>query len=98
MLSKQYVSVPLRSIIADVSAKSSTLRDRSKQQIGRIERHRYIAHNAWVVAGTRIPTAAIRRYSEAGYSTDRIIKEYPTLTSQDIQAALKHERKLAKAA
>jgi uncharacterized protein (DUF433 family) len=98
VLSKQYVSVPLRSIIEDVSARSSMLRERSKEQIGRVERRRYIAHNAWVVAGTRIPTAAIRRYSEAGYSTDRIIKEYPTLTGRDIQAALRHERKLAKAA
>src|ERR1051325_2480111 len=97
VLSRQYVSVPLRSIIEDVSVRASALRERARQQIGRVERHRYIAHNAWVLAGTRIPTAAIRRYAEAGYSADKIIKEYPPLTGQDIQAALKHERKWARA-
>jgi DNA-binding transcriptional MerR regulator len=98
VLDKQYVNIPLRNIIEDVAEKSNRLRERTKQQIGRVERRRYIAHNAWVVAGTRIPTAAIGRFSAAGYSTGQIMREYPTLTPQDIEAALKHERKLAKAA
>ena len=52
--------------------------------IGRIAQHRYVSHNAPVVAGTRIPTAAIRRFKEAGYSVGQIIKEYPDLTDHDM--------------
>jgi uncharacterized protein (DUF433 family) len=98
VLSRQYVSLPLLSVIEDIAEKSERLRERSEDQIGRVERNRYIAHNAWVIAGTRIPTAAIKRFSEAGHSTDRIINEYPALTRHDIDAALRHENKHAKAA
>jgi uncharacterized protein (DUF433 family) len=98
VLNRQYVSVPLQSIIEDVAAKSNKLKERSADQFGRVERHRFIAHNAWVIAGTRIPTAAIGRYKAAGYSAEQILNEYPALTRQDVEAALRHERKLAKAA
>jgi len=44
-----------------------------------------------MVAGTRIPTRAIRNFKEAGYTVDQIIAEYPDLTPRDVEAALKHE-------
>jgi uncharacterized protein (DUF433 family) len=44
-----------------------------------------------VVAGTRIPTRAIRNFKKAGYTVDQIIAEYPDLTPRDIEAALKYE-------
>ena len=47
--------------------------------------------NAPVIAGTRIPTAAIRRYQEAGYTVEQILAEYPDLTPHDVEAALKYE-------
>lgn len=98
VLNKQYVNIPLRTIIEDITEKSNKLRERASKQFGRVERHRFVAHNAWVVAGTRIPTGAIRRYKDAGYAADDIIREYPSLTQEDIKAALKHEAKLAKIA
>lgn len=98
VLSGQYAQIRLRSIIHDVANEADKLRHRTSDQIGKIERHRYVAHNAWVVAGTRIPTKAIRLFSEAGYSSDGIIREYPLLTQLDISAALAHERKVAKRA
>ena len=98
ILSRQYVNIPLQSIIDDVTAESNKLRDRTEEQFGRVERHRYVVHNAWVIAGTRIPTKAIWRYSVAGHSTENIIREYPALTEKDVRAALAHEERLAKRA
>ena len=51
------------------------------------ERHRNVARNALVVAGTRIPVRIIREFVDAGYSVDEIIKEYPLLTPADVEAA-----------
>jgi uncharacterized protein (DUF433 family) len=98
VLSKQYVLVPLRSIIHDVADQARRLKQRTKDQFGQIERNRYVVHNAWVIAGTRIPTKAIWHFHQAGYAPKRIIHEYPLLTRQDIEAAVKHEEKLAKSA
>ena len=92
----QYVVdvLPLSKIITDVSAESEKLRQRTPEQMGQVARHRYIAHNAWVIAGTRIPTGTIRRYIEAGYSVADVIREYPSLTETDVRAALAHEAEL----
>jgi uncharacterized protein (DUF433 family) len=97
-LSKQYVNLPLRSIIEDVAERSNKLRERTTDHFGNVIRNRFVAHNAWVVAGTRIPIAAINRFVKAGYSTKQIIREYPSLTEKDVEAAIKHKAKLAKTA
>ena len=57
-----------------------------------------MVRNAPVIAGTRIPTAAIRRFREAGYSIEQIIRQYPTLTAEDIKGALAFEERLARSA
>jgi uncharacterized protein (DUF433 family) len=98
VLSKQYTSIRLSSITHDVAAEAQKLKQRTDKHFGRIERHRYVMHNAWVIAGTRITTRAVWRFRHAGYSPDAIIREYPPLTKRDIEAALKHEAKLAKRA
>jgi len=69
----------------------ASLAKRTADQLGRIESHKFVVRNSTVIAGTRIPTAAIRRFSEADYSIDQILKEYPRLTRQDVEAALLHE-------
>ena len=98
VLSGQYALIELRTIAHDLANEAAKLKDRTSDQIGRIERHRFIVHNAWVVAGTRIPTKAIKRFHDAGYSAARIIREYPSLTENDVSAALQHEVKQAKRA
>jgi len=94
----QYLNLPLRPIIEEVAQKSNLLRQRATSEVGRINRHRYVAHNAWVIAGTRIPIHAVVNFSTAGYSPDQIIAEYPMLTRRDIEAALKYAEKLTRAA
>jgi uncharacterized protein (DUF433 family) len=48
--------------------------------------------NAWVIAGTRIPTSAVFSFSSDGYSETEIIRQYPTLTPEDVRAAIQFER------
>jgi uncharacterized protein (DUF433 family) len=97
IVGSQYVlpSVALGRVFADTERDVATLIRRPDDKVGQISRNRFISHNAPVVAGTRIPTAAIRRFREAGYSTDQIIAEYPDLTSKDVEAALEFEANAA---
>lgn len=71
---------------------------RDSSKIGTIERHRRVASNAWVIGGTRIPVEAIQSFHETGYSIDQIIREYPDLTKQDVEAAIAHRGDSSKAA
>ena len=98
VLSGQYTHITLRSIIHDLTTAANRLKLRLREQFGQIERHRYIAHNAWVVAGTRIPTRIIWRFHKAGYSADKIIREYPMLNQRDVEAAVEREEREARRA
>jgi uncharacterized protein (DUF433 family)/DNA-binding transcriptional MerR regulator len=93
--SGQYVvSVVLEEIVQDTQAAVRALyTPRDKTQIGLIERSRFIVHNAAVIAGTRIPVDAIKRFSEAGYSPEQILKEYPDITKEDVEAAIAYREK-----
>ncbi len=96
VLSGQYaLGIPLKTIVADTKRDIEQFRQRSAEQIGQIDRSQQLNHNAWVVAGTRIPTRAIHRFHEDGYTVEQIIKEYPDLTEEDVKAALAHEEKLS---
>lgn len=92
VMSGQYVvPVVLEEVIADTKNDVATLNRRDESVVGRIERSRFINHNAPVIAGTRIRVQAIQRFAEAGYSTEQIIKEYPDLTAKDVEAALAYD-------
>lgn len=96
IVSGQFViGVALLEILTDTKEAVARLNRRSDEQIGKVERSRYVNHNAFVIAGTRIPTAAIKRFHDAGYAAQQIIDEYPDLTRRDIEAALAHETRHA---
>jgi len=98
IVSGQYaMGIALAEVISDTKRDIRQFRARQSDKIGSIERHRQIAQNAWVIAGTRIPAAAIKRFHDAGYSEDQILKEYPDLTEKDVAAALAHKEKVAAA-
>lgn len=95
-LGRQYTAIyAVDEIANDMAAKVETLKRREPDDVGHVERHRYVTHNAWVVSGTRIPTAAIRQFHEDGYSVSDILREYPGLTEDDVRAALEHEETTA---
>ena len=87
--------IPLGPIASEVAEGANELRSRDKQLIGLIEQHRFVAHNKPVVAGTRIPTAAIESFLEDGYSDAAIIAEYPSLKRDDIAAVRNHMKDAA---
>lgn len=86
----QYAMLPIKSVMEDVRREAELLRERQPEQVGRVEKRRYVSHQAAVISGTRIRVATIKHFIEAGYSTARILKEYPSLTEADVEAAKRH--------
>lgn len=76
--------IELPTVASEVAARAEQLRKRDNNQIGVIERHKFIAHNAQILAGTRVPVSAVESFIVAGYSDDAIVKEYPSLTPFDV--------------
>lgn len=98
ILSGQFVvGVVLAEVMSDTKSAIEKLNMREEKEIGAITRNRRVVRNASVIAGTRIPTAAVKQFHDAGYSVAQIIQEYPDLTEQDVKAALAHEEKHAAA-
>lgn len=79
----------MREVIEKVERGLRQLNRRRPKQIGKIEQNRYVVRNEPVIAGTRIPARAIYNLHRAGYSTEKIIEEYPRLKPEDVDAALK---------
>ncbi len=88
---QQVIPIQMERIARDVEDRANRLRKRRKNQIGRIERNRYVVHNAPVLAGTRIPTLAVWNLHKAGYNGENIRREYPRLRSKDIRVAIAFE-------
>lgn len=92
VVSGQYVAdIPLRVVISSTRRAVGEMNRRTDEEIGLIVRAKFNNRNAAVFAGTRIPVSAIRHFAEAGYSTAKIVKEYPDLTVADIEAALAYQ-------
>jgi len=83
--------IDLQPIANEMGKAAARLRERQPGQVGKLDRKRYVVHNAWVVAGTRIPTEAIWNFHEAGYSVKAIIAEYPRLVPADVRSAIEFE-------
>lgn len=85
----QYV-VPmnLELVVSDTKRDVAKLNTREQSQLGAIKRSRFVSHNAPVIAGTRVSVEAIKQFSDAGYTTAQIVREYPDLTEEDVKAAL----------
>jgi DNA-binding transcriptional MerR regulator len=84
--------IPLKVVRANMKSAVAKLNQRDSADFGRIERKRNVNHNAAVIAGIRIPMSAIKRLSEDGFNTERILKGYPPLTKADVDAALRYSK------
>ena len=82
---------PLEEVAQETLRDVNKLRDRSSENIGKVIRHRHVMSNTPIIAGTRIPTSAIWEYHDAGYNAEQILREYPQLRLQDIEAAISEE-------
>jgi uncharacterized protein (DUF433 family) len=85
------LQIPLKVIAGDMQERVRELKQREQSEIGKLVRKRGIAQNQTVIAGTRIPVRSIKAFAEAGYSVSDIRKEYPTLTEDDIRAAINYD-------
>jgi DNA-binding transcriptional MerR regulator len=74
----------------EVAAKIDRARDRDPGAAGKVTSRRGVHRSKPVFAGTRIPVASVQRYLQAGYDTAAIIREYPSLTPADVEAARHH--------
>ena len=79
--------IPLRVVIASTKKAVLQLGERA-DKAGQIVRARFVSQNEPVMAGTRVPVSAVQDFARAGYSADRIIKEFPDLTLADVEAAV----------
>lgn len=61
--------------------------ERDPRHVGQVTSRRGVHRSKPVFEGTRIPVATVQRYLEAGYDTDAILSEYPSLTPADVAAA-----------
>ncbi len=84
----------MQQVEREMSESAERLKERTEDQIGRITHDRHVLHNASVLAGTRVPTAAIWNFHEDGYDTVAILRAYPRLTPQDVEVAIQYEQSL----
>ena len=63
--------------------------------LGQVVQGKFIAQGQHVFKGTRIPVADVLSFAEAGYDTAAIIRQYPGLTTADVEAALARQGKTA---
>lgn len=89
VISEQKVlQIPLKVVVGDMRAQVRSLSARDSSVIGHFDRKRGVAHNQVVIAGTRIPVRSIKSFSDAGYTVEQILAEYPSLTPEDVRAAI----------
>ncbi|WP_165455823.1 DUF433 domain-containing protein [Paracoccus subflavus] len=84
---QRVLDIPLRIAISDARSAIRSLNEREQGEKGKIVHARFVLQNEPVFAGTRVPVAAVKRYLDAGFSAAEIIKEFPVLTLDDIEAA-----------
>ncbi len=89
---QEVFQIPLRVVVGGMHERIKQLGSRDAGKIGHIERKRGVAHNQAVIAGTRIPVSSVKSFVEAGYSIDQIKREYPSLTEDDIRAAIAYDQ------
>lgn len=66
----------------------------NKDIFERISSEPDILHGKPCIKGTRIPVYLIVSLVAEGVSVDEIIKDYPSITPEDIKAAVKYASKL----
>lgn len=85
------LQIPLRIVTGQMEDKVRAMRGRNPSDVGQIEKKRGVAQSQPVISGTRIPVRSIQAFFQAGYSPSEIHRQYPTLTIDDISAALSYK-------
>jgi uncharacterized protein (DUF433 family) len=83
---QQVFDIPLKVAIKDTRGAIRDLNKRRPETIGRVIRGRFVMNSRPVFAGTRIPVSAIRSYLAADFDAADILREYPELRLEDVEA------------
>lgn len=70
---------------AEIDARAAMKRD--PDDAGQIVRHRNVMNNQWVFKGTRITVESIQEYLRRDFTAAQILRDMPSLTNKDIEAA-----------
>ncbi len=84
--------IPLRVVVSDTRKAIEQINHRSETAIGKVVHGKFTLQNEPVFEGTRIPVSTVKRYLEAGYLPDEILREFPDLTATDIETARSFEK------
>lgn len=76
----------MREVASKLEGKAKLSAGRARETFGRVDAKRK------VIAGTRIATAMLARMRAAGMSSREILREYPSLHADDVEAAIRFER------
>lgn len=80
--------IPLPRVIADVRGDAEYLHIRPIEVTGKKVKSKRIARSTEVFEGTRIPIDMVKEYYDEGLGVEEILNDYPTLTDEDISAAI----------
>ena len=86
---QRVLEIPLRVVTGDLKRAVDEMRRRDSSSLGQIDVKRGGAKNP-MVAGTRIPVRTIQEFADAGYTVAQILKQFPSLTESDVNAAIKY--------
>ncbi len=84
------LQIPLVVVSGNMKDAVRLLRQRDQSLIGRIDAKRFGAKNP-VIAGTRIPVSTIKDFIDDGFTPEQIVLQYPSLTVDDVKAAMGHK-------
>jgi uncharacterized protein (DUF433 family)/DNA-binding transcriptional MerR regulator len=79
--------IPLRVVMSDTRRAISEMNERTGDSEGKVVHGKFTLQNEPVFKGTRIPVSTIKRYVDAGYSMEAILREYPGLQAADVEVA-----------
>ncbi|HWG04453.1 MAG TPA: DUF433 domain-containing protein [Beijerinckiaceae bacterium] len=91
MAGQGVLQIPLKVVTGKMEEAVRTMRERKSDAIGKITQKRGVAQNQPVIAGTKIPVRSIQTFHKAGYTNEQIREQYPTLTAEDIEAAIRYK-------
>ncbi len=79
--------LPLQVVTGNMEEAVRVMRKREADSVGKIDIKKAGAKNP-VIAGTRIPVRSIKDFHDAGYTIEQIIEQYPSLSADDVRAAI----------
>jgi len=85
------LQIPLKVVAGDMKRVVADAKKRSGDVVGSIERKRGMLHSRPMIAGTRVPVEAIKAFVDAGYSAEDILRQYPFLLKEDVEAAIGYD-------